>query len=84
MPRVAGEDGVSDIWRKLNLKDASTVFVLTAPSGFEGVRQVAIDEDWSALRFRRVQVHQDDDARQETGKNPGRQSQDSKTLTEAT
>ena len=23
--------------------------------GFEGVRQVAIDEDWSALRFRRVQ-----------------------------
>lgn len=22
--------------------------------GFEGVRQVAIDEDWSALRFRRV------------------------------
>lgn len=24
-------------------------------AGFEGVRQVAIDEDWSALRFRRVQ-----------------------------
>ncbi len=23
--------------------------------GFEGVRQVAIDDDWSALRFRRVQ-----------------------------
>jgi hypothetical protein len=23
-------------------------------AGFEGVRQVAIDEDWSALRFRRV------------------------------
>jgi len=23
--------------------------------GFEGVRQVAIDEDWSALRFRRVE-----------------------------
>lgn len=24
-------------------------------SGFEGVRQVAIDEDWSALRFRKVE-----------------------------
>ena len=23
--------------------------------GFEGVRQVAIDEDWSAIRFRRIQ-----------------------------
>ena len=23
-------------------------------AGFEGVRQVAIDEDWSALRFRRL------------------------------
>lgn len=23
--------------------------------GFEGVRQVAIDDDWSALRFRRVE-----------------------------
>ncbi|MCX7858822.1 MAG: hypothetical protein N2385_01925 [Chloroflexus sp.] len=23
--------------------------------GFEGVRQIAIDEDWSALRFRRVE-----------------------------
>lgn len=26
-----------------------------AAAGFEGVRQVAIDEDWSALRFRRVE-----------------------------
>jgi hypothetical protein len=24
-------------------------------AGFEGVRQIAIDEDWSALRFRRVE-----------------------------
>ena len=23
--------------------------------GFEGVRMVAIDEDWSAIRFRRVE-----------------------------
>jgi hypothetical protein len=27
-------------------------------SGFEGVRMVAIDEDWSALRFRRVEFIQ--------------------------
>jgi hypothetical protein len=27
-------------------------------AGFEGVRQVAIDEDWSALRFRRVEYIQ--------------------------
>jgi hypothetical protein len=26
-----------------------------AHAGFEAVRQVAIDEDWSALRFRRVE-----------------------------
>jgi hypothetical protein len=26
-----------------------------AQAGFEGVRMVAIDEDWSALRFRRVE-----------------------------
>ena len=24
-------------------------------AGFEGVRQIAIDDDWSALRFRRVE-----------------------------
>lgn len=24
-------------------------------AGFEGVRQIAIDEDWSALRFRRIE-----------------------------
>jgi hypothetical protein len=24
-------------------------------AGFEGVRQIAVDEDWSALRFRRVE-----------------------------
>lgn len=30
-------------------------WAVLAASGFEPVRQVAIDEDWSALRFRRVQ-----------------------------
>jgi hypothetical protein len=29
--------------------------VSTSELGFEGVRQVAIDEDWSALRFRRAE-----------------------------
>ncbi len=41
--------------------------------GFEGVRQVAIDEDWSALRFRRVEyikkmTRQDSRAMTESGK----------------
>ena len=31
-----------------------TGFGILGQYGFEGVRQVAIDEDWSALRFRRV------------------------------
>ncbi len=31
-----------------------TGFGILGAYGFEGVRQVAIDEDWSALRFRRV------------------------------
>lgn len=31
-----------------------TGFGILGEYGFEGVRQVAIDEDWSALRFRRV------------------------------
>jgi hypothetical protein len=31
---------------------------LLRQSGFDSVRQVAIDEDWSALRFRRVQFIQ--------------------------
>ncbi|WP_240415676.1 DUF3052 domain-containing protein [Paenibacillus periandrae] len=31
-----------------------TVAVLLADEGFEPVRQIAIDEDWSALRFRHV------------------------------
>jgi hypothetical protein len=31
-----------------------TGFGILGKFGFEGVRQVAIDEDWSALRFRKV------------------------------
>ena len=33
----------------------TTGFAAVGEAGFEGVRQVAIDEDWSALRFRRVE-----------------------------
>jgi hypothetical protein len=44
---------VSDVWKKLNLKDQSEILVLDSPAGFEGVRQMAIDEAWSALRLRR-------------------------------
>jgi hypothetical protein len=32
-----------------------TGWTILGEHGFEGVRQVAIDEDWSALRFRRVE-----------------------------
>jgi hypothetical protein len=32
-----------------------TGWAALGPAGFEGVRQVAIDADWSALRFRRVE-----------------------------
>ena len=40
---------------KLNLKDTKEIVVLNAPQSFEPVHQVAVDEDWSALRFRRVE-----------------------------
>ena len=33
-----------------------TGFGILGEYGFEGVRQVAIDEDWSALRFRKVNM----------------------------
>lgn len=32
-----------------------TVMYLLADEGYEPVRQIAIDEDWSALRFRKVE-----------------------------
>lgn len=35
--------------------DRDTGWAALGRAGFEGVRQVAIDEDWSALRFRRVE-----------------------------
>ena len=44
---------MSNLWRKLNLKEQREILVLAV--GFEGVRRVAIDDDWSAIRFRRVE-----------------------------
>jgi hypothetical protein len=44
---------VSDTWKKLNLNEQSEILALDAAACLEGVRQVAIDEDWSARRLRR-------------------------------
>jgi hypothetical protein len=60
---------MSIIFNKLNLKSQTEILVLCefnrdtgwaalGAAGFEGVRMVAIDEDWSALRFRRVEFIQ--------------------------
>jgi len=35
--------------------DRDTGWNALGAAGFEGVRQVAIDADWSALRFRRIE-----------------------------
>ena len=35
--------------------DRDSGWEVLGEAGFEGVRQVAIDDDWSALRFRRVE-----------------------------
>ncbi len=45
---------ISPVFMKLNLKDQREIVVLKA-AGFETVRAVTIDEDWSALRFRRIE-----------------------------
>ena len=62
---------MADVWGKLNLKDQKEIVVVNAPPSFqpeiealdgvtvkrtpEPVRLVAIDEDWSAKRFRRAE-----------------------------
>ncbi len=55
----------SAVFEKLNLKDRREIIVLDfnrdtgsdalGAIGFEAVRQIAIDEDWTALRFRRAE-----------------------------
>jgi hypothetical protein len=56
-----GEGAMTDVFKKLNYKDQDPILVLSPPSAFEEalkplslqpVRQVAIDDDWSALRFK--------------------------------
>ncbi|MDI5787736.1 hypothetical protein PO124_02480 [Bacillus licheniformis] len=37
-----------------------TVAGLLADQGYEPVRQIAIDEDWSALRFRKAETSNDE------------------------
>jgi len=56
------------VFEKRNLADRDEIVVLNSPpsfetelAGFEGVRQVAIDEDWSAIR-----IHQIDEAKPAT------------------
>jgi len=57
---------VVEVWGKLNLKDQTAILVVNAAvvriaieplgdAGFEPVRLVAIDDDWTALRVRRVE-----------------------------
>jgi hypothetical protein len=46
---------MSAVFKKLNLGTHDTIHVLNSPQAFEPVRMVAIDADWSALRFRRVE-----------------------------
>ena len=56
---------MAGVFEKLNSKGSSkrytcdfnrdTGWHVLGEAGFEPVRQVAIDEDWSALRFRRVE-----------------------------
>ncbi|HEX8955552.1 MAG TPA: hypothetical protein VF798_04725 [Burkholderiaceae bacterium] len=61
---------VSSLFDKTNLKDRADIVALNAPvsfepelaapdvihgAGFDSVSMLAIDEDWSALRFRRVE-----------------------------
>lgn len=47
-PKKSSKKYTSDINRD------SDAWLFLGEHGFEGVRQVAIDEDWSALRFRHV------------------------------
>lgn len=47
-PKRTSKNYTSDLDRDTDWKALGAV-------GFEGVRQVAIDEDWSAIRFRRIQ-----------------------------
>jgi len=59
-PKLAADPIVRIAYPKASSKkytcafNRDTGFEILGQYGFEGVRQVAIDEDWSALRFRKV------------------------------
>ena len=61
LPRAAGDAVVWFAYPKASSKryrcdfNRDTGWAAVGAAGFEGVRQVAIDEDWSALRFRRTE-----------------------------
>ena len=45
---------MAGVWGKLNLKDQKEIVVINAPRSFEPDIK-ALDEDWSAKRFRRAE-----------------------------
>jgi hypothetical protein len=52
----AGEPEVTKVSNRLGKHETFVLcFVRRFAVGFEGVRQVAIDDQWSALRFRRAE-----------------------------
>jgi hypothetical protein len=61
LPKAAGDAVVWLAYPKASSKryrcefNRDTGWAAVGAAGFEGVRQVAIDDDWSALRFRRVE-----------------------------
>jgi hypothetical protein len=61
LPRIPGDGVVWFAYPKATSKtlrcefNRDTGWSALGDAGFEGVRQVAIDADWSALRFRRVE-----------------------------
>lgn len=61
LPKIEGDGVVWFVYPKGTSKRYKCEFnrdngwQLVGKQGFEGVRMVAVDEDWSALRFRKVQ-----------------------------
>ena len=61
LPKAAGDAVIWFAYPKGSSKrhrcefNRDTGWAAVGAAGFESVRQVAIDEDWSALRFRRVE-----------------------------
>lgn len=61
LPKMAGDAVVWLAYPKASSKryrcefNRDTGWAAVGAAGFEGVRQIAVDEDWSALRFRRVE-----------------------------